>query len=319
MSSERNKRNVSVGIFITIGLIFFVVGVLAIGNINKTFTKSFLISTVFDDVNGLKLGNNIWYSGVKIGTVKDISFSGTSQVKVVMEIEEKSRPYIKKDAQVKLGSDGFIGNKVIVIFGGTEKSAPVDDGDALVSVRLISTEDMMTTLQKNNTNVLEITTTFNEILDKMGNGEGTLGKLLTDDLVYNDLHQSLVALQSAIQNVDQLTADIRSVTDKLDDDGNVVNALLTDTVLYPSLINSVTHLEELTASAKTMVESMVAITGKLETNTESAAGVVLNDPEVASQLKETIVNLQEASKKLNENMEALQHSFLLKGYFKDKE
>ena len=87
MTAEKNKKSVRVGIFTAIGLVFFVVGVLAIGNINKTFTKSFLVSTVFDDVNGLKLGNNIWFSGVKIGTVKEISFYGTSQVKVIMDIE----------------------------------------------------------------------------------------------------------------------------------------------------------------------------------------------------------------------------------------
>ncbi len=317
MTAEKNKKSVRVGIFTAIGLVFFVVGVLAIGNINKTFTKSFLVSTVFDDVNGLKLGNNIWFSGVKIGTVKEISFYGTSQVKVIMDIEEKSRAYVKKDALVKLGSDGLIGNKILIIFGGTENSPQVETGDVLSSTKLNSTEEMMTTLQENNVNILAITTDFKEILSKINRGEGTVGKLLTDDRIYNDLHTSIATLQSAIQNVNKLTANINQFSDQLDDEGFLVNDVLTDTAIYPSIKNSVMQIEELTKSANAMVDNLNTIAEKLSTDTTSPAGVIVNDPQVAAQLKETITNLQAASKKLDENMEALQHNFLFRGFFKD--
>lgn len=316
MIAEKNKKSVRVGIFTAIGLVFFVVGVLAIGNINKTFTKSFIISTVFDDVNGLKLGNNIWFSGVKIGTVKEISFYGSSQVKVVMDIEEKSRAYVKKDALVKLGSDGLIGNKILIIYGGTEGSPKVETGDVLTSSKPFGTEDMMATLQDNNLNILSITSDFKDILSRLNKGEGTVGKLLLDDKIYNDLQTSLSSLQNTIQNVNNLTANIKKISDQLDNEGYLVNDVLTDTAIYPSIKNSVMQIEELTTSANTIMDNLTAITDKLETDTESPAGVLLNDPQVAEQLKETITNLQAASKKLDENMEALQHNFLFRGYFK---
>lgn len=316
MTAEKNKKSVRVGIFTAIGLVFFVVGVLAIGNINKTFTKSFVVSTIFDDVNGLKLGNNIWFSGVKIGTVKEISFYGSAQVKVVMDIEEKSRAYVKKDAMVKLGSDGLIGNKILIIFGGTEDSPQVETGDVLTSLKLNSTEEMMSTLQENNVNILAITSEFKEILSKINQGEGTVGKLLADDMLYTDLHTSLASLQGAIQNVNNLTANIKKFTDQLDNSGYLVNDIMTDTAIYPSIKNAAMQLEELTTSSKVMIENLNAITEKLNTGTDSPAGVILNDPQVAAELKETITNLQAASKKLDENMEALQHNFLFRGFFK---
>src|SRR4030095_9090496 len=136
-----DKRIIIVGIFIFIGFTFFIVGILAIGKLNKSFTKKIQVTAIFDDVSGLQQGNNIWFSGVKIGIVKDINFFGTSQVQVVMNIDEKAQPYIRKNAQAKISSDGLIGNRIIVIYGGTTDKPPVDDGDKLTVEKTFSTDD----------------------------------------------------------------------------------------------------------------------------------------------------------------------------------
>src|ERR1700744_1635115 len=107
-----NKRAIIVGLFITIGLVFLLSGILAIGNLHNTFVKKIKVTTILDDVNGLQSGNNVWFSGVKIGVVNHMSFYGKSQVKVVLKIDEKSQQYIHKDAKVKLSTDGLIGNKI---------------------------------------------------------------------------------------------------------------------------------------------------------------------------------------------------------------
>src|SRR5689334_1648942 len=150
MSSTVNKRAIIVGMFIFIGVIFLLAGILLIGDLHKTFTKKIVISTVFDDVGGLQQGNNIWFSGVKVGTVNKMSFVGKSQVKVLMKIDNKSKQYIRKNALVKISSDGLIGNKIIVIYGGTADAPSVDDGDSLGIEKTYTTEDMMNTFQENN-------------------------------------------------------------------------------------------------------------------------------------------------------------------------
>jgi phospholipid/cholesterol/gamma-HCH transport system substrate-binding protein len=79
MSTDSTKRNVTVGVFVLLGIIIFVAGIFVLGGQQKRFTKSIKIIAVFSDVGGLKAGNNVWFSGVKIGTVKRISFYGAAQ------------------------------------------------------------------------------------------------------------------------------------------------------------------------------------------------------------------------------------------------
>lgn len=314
-----NKRNVRVGIFIFVGLTLFTIGVLAIGNINNTFTRTIYISTVFDDVSGLQPGNNIWFSGVKVGTVKKINFYGTSQVQVTMGIEEKSIEYIRKDAKAKISSDGFIGNKIIVITGGSAAYQPVQEGDVLAVETTISTESMINTLQKNNVNLLSITEDFKLISKNLAAGEGTLGKLLKDDDLYTRIETTLATLQTTANNAKQLTASVAEFTNKLNDEGNFANDLVTDTIIFHDMHAATAQLETITKNAEAMTANLKSITSDLQTETNSPAGVILNDTQSAEEIKSILKNLEEGSRKLNENMEALQHNFLLKGYFKKKD
>ena len=145
-----NKRAITVGIFIFIALAIFIAGVLALGGQNKTFANTFSVRAIFNDVNGLQAGNNIWLSGVKIGTIKKIGFISDAQVEVIMNIEEKYQQYIHKDSKAKVGSDGLIGNRIIVIYGGTPQAPLAQTGDVLGVDKATSMEDMMNTLQENN-------------------------------------------------------------------------------------------------------------------------------------------------------------------------
>jgi phospholipid/cholesterol/gamma-HCH transport system substrate-binding protein len=73
MSESSKKRAVIVGSFVFIGLIFLLGGILMVGNLRETFKNKLLIVAHFDEVNGLKKGNNIWFSGVKVGIVNNLT------------------------------------------------------------------------------------------------------------------------------------------------------------------------------------------------------------------------------------------------------
>ena len=180
MNKSPNKRAVIVGLFVFIGLIFLVTGILIIGNLHETFKKKVEVVTLFDDVSGLQVGNNIWFSGVKIGTVSSLKFYADRKVKVMMKVEDKAIPYIHQDAFVKLSTDGLIGNKILVIYGGTSRTPQISEGDTLRVEKTFSSEDMINTLQENNKNLLVITNDFKLISHKLASGEGTIGKLITD-------------------------------------------------------------------------------------------------------------------------------------------
>ncbi|MDQ3072412.1 MAG: MlaD family protein, partial [Bacteroidota bacterium] len=128
---NKNKKPIMVGIFVLVALILFVTAIFTLGGQQSAFAKTVRIYAVFTDVAGLKPGNNVWFSGVKIGTIKEIKFHGNSDVEVAMNIQADAQNYIRKDAKVMLSSDGFIGNKLIEIVGGTQAFAPVENGDKL--------------------------------------------------------------------------------------------------------------------------------------------------------------------------------------------
>jgi phospholipid/cholesterol/gamma-HCH transport system substrate-binding protein len=187
MDKTENKRGLIVGLFLAIGLVVFIVGVFTLGNQSKSFSKSIHISAVFDDVSGLKTGNSVWFSGVKVGSISKIHFIGPGQVDVRMSIDETSQQYVHRNAGVHIGSDGLIGNKIIVIDGGSPQAPVVQDGDVLQTEKITSTDDMLKVLQQNNQNLLSITGDFKLLSRKILQGKGTVGTLMADSAVGTSL------------------------------------------------------------------------------------------------------------------------------------
>lgn len=312
-----NKRAITVGIFIFIALVIFIAGVLALGGKNKAFADTITVKAIFNDVNGLQAGNNVWLSGVKVGTIKKISFISNAQVEVAINIEEKYQQYIHKDSKAKIGSDGLIGNKIIVVYGGTPQAPTAQEGDVLGVEKALSMDDMMNTLQENNKNILAITTDFKEVSKGIAAGQGTLGKLLKDEGVVNQVESMLVSLQSTSAKADAMVADLANYTSKLQSKGSLTNNLITDTVIFSRLRSTMAQVEQASLTANTLIEDLRKTSQRLNA-TDGAVGVLLNDAEAAAQLKETMRNLQSSTQKLDENMEALQHNFLLRGFFRRK-
>jgi len=312
MNESSNKRAILVGVFVLVGLLFLIAGVLTIGNLHSTFSTKLHVITLFDDVNGLQKGNNIWFSGVKIGTIKKVEFYGESQVRVIMSIDEKTQQYIRRDAKVKISSDGFIGNKILVIYGGSSTAAAVQENDTLAVETTFSTEDMMNTLQENNKNLLTITGNLKTISTDLSEGKGSIGKLIKDETLYNNLSATGNSLKNASDKANQVMGSLSNFTSGLNKKGTLANQLVTDTVLFSSLKKSAKQLNTITDTASSLVSNLNSATR----NPKTPAGVLLHDEEAGAHLKSTLKNLDSGSKKLDEDLEAAQHSFLLRKYFK---
>jgi phospholipid/cholesterol/gamma-HCH transport system substrate-binding protein len=314
MNESPNKRAVIVGLFIFVGLMFLLGGILIVGNIRETFNNKMKVISIFDDVSGLKEGNNVWYSGVKIGTVSNMNFFGRSQVEVVLNIATKSQQYIRKDAKVKISSDGIIGNKIIVIYGGTSDFAQVEVGDTLAVERTFTSEDMINTLQDNNENLLVITSNIKDITNRMTDGDGTIGKLLNDTSVYTNINAATASLHAATIEAEQMIRSLSVFTSGLNKKGTLANELTTDTTIFKSVKASVLKLQQMADTANVFVTNLK----KAGSNPRSTIGVLLHDEAAGASLKETLKHLESSSKKLDEDLVAAQHNFLLRGYFKKK-
>jgi len=317
MQASDNRRKITVGIFIFLGLAIFVVGIFTLGSQKKAFVNSFTVDVIFNDIQGLKAGNNVWFSGVKIGTIKKIRFYGTSQVQVFLNIEEEAHKYIHKDAAASISSDGLIGNKIIVITGGTLKFPFVEDGDRLRVNTTLSTDDIMKTFQVNNKNLVDVTSDFKVLAKSLVEGKGTVGALLTDQQVATDFKAIVMNLKNTTASANKMALELDAFTKTLNTKGGLADKLLTDTAVFSKLQASVDELQKTANAASSLTDNLNKASAKL-TQSDNAIGVLLNDQKAAEQVKSIMLNMESSSKKLDENLEALQHNFLLRGFFKKK-
>jgi phospholipid/cholesterol/gamma-HCH transport system substrate-binding protein len=317
-TTTENRKAITVGIFLSLAIVIFVLGVFTLGGQQKSFQKNISISAVFDDVSGLKKGNDVWFSGVKIGTISGIKFVGTSQVDVAMKIDENTQQYIHRNAGVRISSDGLIGNKIIVIDGGSPRAPQIEDGDVLEAEKVVSTDDVMKTLQQNNQNILAITTDFKLLSHKILEGKGTVGTLMADSTMGVQLRNSMRNLQTATQSAARLAEQLDKFGQKVNTKGGLADKLFTDTTTFNRIKAVTIQLQQAANNANAFTNSLNKAGAKL-TTTDNTIGELLNDPHGAEQIKAILRNLQESSVKLNQDLEAAQHNFFLKGYFKDQQ
>ncbi len=316
MRNLKGIKAVLTGLFVLVGVAILLVGVFIIGGKDKSFRKSVIANAVFEDVNGLAKGSNVWYAGVKIGTVKKVAFVAHG-VQVSFSIEEDVQQKIRKDTRVKLGSDGLIGNKILVLYGGSTAAPEIEDGNTLLVENGVGTEEMLATLQHNNENLLAITGNLKVVSKQLADGKGTIGKLLNDPSIANSLQATMSSLNKAGNNAEMLTSNLSAFSGKLNQKGYFLNDIATDTTMVASLRQTVGQLNEVAGNAGQVVKSLEAATAKLNNN-KGPVGVLLADETTAANLQQTLANLRAGTQKLDENMEALQHNFLLRGFFRKK-
>lgn len=318
MSKAENKRAVIVGIFVLIAIIILAAGVFTLGGQQNRFQQNINLSAVFDDIEGLREGNNVWFSGVKVGYVRKINFYGDSQLEVMMRIGQDVQQYIHKDAKVTLSSDGLIGNKILSIEGGSTEFPPVADGDQLEVTVPLSTDDIMSSLQENNQNLVSITSNLKEITTNLLEGNGTVGAMFEDDQMATNVKSAIANLQQVSVHTSQATQSLALFTNRLNNsEEGLANQLLTDTVVFSQFKASAQQMQEVVSKAETVTTNLSEASRKMNT-TDNGIGILLNDEEFGYQLKNTMRNLETSTEKLDENMEAVQHNFLFRGYFRRK-
>jgi phospholipid/cholesterol/gamma-HCH transport system substrate-binding protein len=314
MNWEDNRKAIIVGVFLALALVVFILGVFTLGGQQKSFAKNIVVSAVFDDVQGLKKGGDVWFSGVKVGTISEIKFVGISQVEVKMRIDQNIQKFVHANSGVHISSDGLIGNRIVVLGGGSADAPIIKNGEVLQAEKLTSTDDMLKTLQLNNQNLLAITGDFKTLSHDIVNGKGTVGALMADNTMANQLRTSMKNLQTATNSAAQLAAQLTRFSDKLNTKGGLADQALTDTTVFNRIKAAAAQLQQAAANANTITITLNKASNKLN-GTDNALGFLLNDQKAAAQVQSTISNLQQSSVKLNEDLEA-QHNFLLKGFFK---
>jgi phospholipid/cholesterol/gamma-HCH transport system substrate-binding protein len=335
MVPVQDKRSVIVGIFILLALTILAAGILVIGNKRQTFEKTILLYAIFDNVNGLQRGNNVWFSGVKVGMIKHLRIESNGKVAVEMKIEKQAQRYILSGARAKIGTDGLIGNKIIEIFNDKMGSDPIHFHDTLITEINANTAEMTATLQESNKNLSSITSNFRVVSDRLVRGEGTIGTLLTNDQLARQLQSTAARLQVASDNIQTFSSNMAAYTARLQTKGALANELVTDTVIFGRLKASAAeiqsasvniqgasvNIQRASVNATELTNNLKRLSNDLSNDlkdTTNITGVLLHDRQSADNMKATISNIRSGTKKFDENMEALQHNFLFRRFFKKR-
>jgi len=316
---KTNSQKVRLGLFVIISTILFVVAVYLIGQRQNMFQKTFTISAYFQNVNGLQKGNNVRYSGINIGTVKGISMVNDSTIKVDMTIEEGILSHIKKNAIATIGSDGLVGNMIINIVPGQGIDEVINDGDIIQSYSKIGADDILSTLSVSSENAAILTSDLIKITNSMIKGKGTLALLLNDTIMSKELAQSVKNLNSASREATKTINEVHQIVSSLrTNDETVLGMLLNDTISGQNLKAIVKNLESTSLEMEHVVTNFNSVIDDFKSS-DGAYNYVVRDTALVNSLQSTLKNINEGTDKFNQNMEALKHHFLFRGYFKKLE
>jgi len=203
MDTQTQKFKIRLGLFIAGGLALFVIAIFIIGKQKNLFNPVFKLTTTFYNVSGLQVGSNIRFSGINVGTVDNINIINDSTVRVGMLIKKEVQQFIKTDCEATIGSSGIIGDRVLIITQGSNNAPMVKPGQKIESREPVETDAIMASLKVTADNVAIISDQLAEIMININSGNGTLGRLIQDSTIAENINMTIVNLKNSSQGLNE--------------------------------------------------------------------------------------------------------------------
>jgi len=191
------------GIFVTAGLALLVIAIFYIGRQKHLFNPVFKVSSMFRNISGLEIGNNVRFSGINVGTVDNIQIINDTTVVVDVIIDKKVQQFIKTDCYFTIGSEGLIGDKIINITQGSSNGEIVKEGQFLKSTEPLETDAILSSLKVTGENAEVISDQLAQILYKINSGKGTFGMLINDSTMATNINTTIHNLKSSSRGLDE--------------------------------------------------------------------------------------------------------------------
>jgi len=360
MNTDKQKFKVRLGLFITGGLALFVLAIFIIGKQKNLFNPVIRLTTNFFNVSGLQTGNNIRFTGINVGTVEDITIINDTTVRVDMLIESNVGKFIKSSCKVSIGSEGLIGDRLLIISPGNAGDPIAVEGQLLSSVEPVETDAIIANLQGTSKEL-------EEIVLKINSGRGTLGRLIHDTIIAENLNETILNIKRSTKGLDETMAatqnnisaiignlqiiagnaenfsqQLGETMVKINSGRGTLGRLIQDTIIAENLNQTILNLKtssrglgETLGAAQSNISAIMGSLQVIAGNTENFSkqleetmvqinsgngtlGRLIQDTTIAENLNQTMINLKNSSEGLDENMEALKHNFMLKGYYNRK-
>ena len=315
MPSHPVSNHVRLGRFVVVGLGCLLITLYLLGRQQNLFSRSLPVQADFRNVSGLLPGNNVRLGGITVGTVKNIRILNDTTVRVLMSLNQDVQPFVRKNAVAAIGTDGLVGNTIINLNPGPGPAAlPVAPGDVLRTRTTAGIDAMLGTLDISNKNLVGITRDLHQITGKLNNSTA-LWQLLNDQTLTTSVHQSLRNVDVATTQLRDASRDVQALTHGIRQGRGPIGYLLTDKAFAGQLGHAA---DKLAGTSDTLAATLTGLQRQVRTGT-GPLHTLLADTAMSGQLRQSMSNVTQGTQKLNQSMEALQHNFLLRGYFRRQE
>lgn len=319
--AKRAVNNLKLGVFVLGGLFFLVLLLYMIGKNEDLFGKTYVLKARFENIQGLVSGNNVRFSGIRAGTVKRVKILSDTVIEVTMLIEKKMKSIIRKNAIVSIGTDGLVGNKVVNIAPSKQPALLAAEGDYLISKKAVDTEDMLQTLYKTNNDVAVIASGLKSTIQRLNNSSA-LWEILNDKSIPQDLRMAVANLRTATGKAGNMVDNLNSVVTDVKNGKGSVGALLTDTSFAKNLNEAVLKIKSVGEEADKLAAEISKVVEGINQDLNNGSGManaLLKDSMMVIKLNTSLDNIQKGTDGFNQNMEALKHNILFRGYFRKLE
>ncbi len=316
----KNTLETRLGIFVALAVIAAVLILETVGGTER-FRRGYHLVGLFNNVQDLKVGNQVKMAGYEIGRVESIKLDeSNNKVRVNMKLHHDVE--VRSDSQASIKFTGLLGQNYVSVEFGSRGAPRLLDGQFITTTETPDLSAIMAKIDNVATGVENLTKSFTGfrvddllgpltdfvkenkapltatianiqgISSQISKGQGTVGRLIYDDALYNSALASVTNLQDAAAEIKTTVADARKVVDQVHKVTEQVNAgqgtvgkLLKDDTLYRETTASMTNLRE--------------ILQKINQG-QGSVGKIVNDRELYNNAKLTLQKLDKATEGLED-------------------
>jgi phospholipid/cholesterol/gamma-HCH transport system substrate-binding protein len=299
-------RLAGVGVFVLGGLLLFAVGLFMIGDRQMAFAKKFTVHTEFRKITGLQPGAIVRVSGAKAGSITEILPPNrpSEKFRVKLEITEQLHQLVRTDSVATIETEGLVGGTYLGIGTGTDAAPPVGPDATIAGREPFDIADLM---QQMGTTIKKVNDAFDDMKAEVQGTVVTIG-----DTVDN-LNALIVDVSDDLKHMTasgaRIASDAARIAEGVRSGRGTIGKLVNDDELYTRATAIAKQAEDIATNARQVVEKANKTLEGLQSKDGPVHGMTAS-------VKQTMDDARAAMEGLSENMDALRHSFLLRGFFK---
>lgn len=332
-----------VGLTVIFASIVLAILIFLISGTSGIFTHTIHLRCYFDNAAGLKEGAPVQVNGVDVGNVSTIDVvpqRNPTPVEVVLKVNTKYEPLIRKDSEAVIATAGVLGSSYVDIDSTHASGPPVQNNDELQIKDRPDLMDMVRAGQSTLQNIQALVQRVDRIVTMVESGQGSIGKFITDPTLYNRLNSTLTEVQNIVGEIsagkgsmgklvasDEMYNKLNASVDKLnkmmddiDAGKGTVGKLMKDEALYKNAnetmakanammadinagkgtLGKLAKDEELAKKVDTTIDRLSKIVDEIEAG-QGTAGRILKDPSLYNNIDQMTVEARELVKAIREN------------------